>query len=151
MHIHRRNIIKACAVIPILLKVGFITSAQAAKWNKKAFQAKSLAEVLNALGGSAASTTEKINLIAPEIAENGAVVGISVESKIPNTKKIAILVEKNPQMTAGIFTFTEDSEPFVGVNIKMQQTSNITALALADGKWSSTTKEVKVTLSGCGG
>jgi sulfur-oxidizing protein SoxY len=64
---------------------------------------------------------------------------------------MAILVEKNPSALAAQFILTADSEAFVASRVKMGQTSNVHALVKADGKWYVTTKEVKVTLGGCGG
>lgn len=151
MNINRRNVIKACAVLPLLVKVGFLTNVQAATWNKGAFEATSMDGLLKALGASAPTASGDISIVAPEIAENGAVVRVVVESKLAKTESVAVLVEKNPNMLAGDFHFVEGTEPFIGVNVKMAQTSNITVLAKADGKWFSTTKEVKVTLGGCGG
>ena len=87
---------------------------------------------------------------APDIAENGAVVPVGVETKLKATQ-IAILVEKNPSNLAAQFMLPEGAEAFVTTRVKMGQSSNVHALVKADGKWYVATKEIKVTLGGCGG
>jgi sulfur-oxidizing protein SoxY len=87
----------------------------------------------------------------PDIAENGAVVPFTIQSKVPKTESIAILVEKNPSILAASFNIPEGTEPWVNTRVKMGQTSNVIALVKADGKYYYASKEVKVTLGGCGG
>ena len=106
---------------------------------------------MKSLGGSSADKSSAITINAPDIAENGAVVPVGVTSTLPKTQQMAILVEKNPSALAAQFILTADSEAFVASRVKMGQTSNVHALVKADGKWYVTTKEVKVTLGGCGG
>jgi sulfur-oxidizing protein SoxY len=50
-----------------------------------------------------------------------------------------------------MFIIPAGSEAFASTRVKMGQTSNVFALAKVDGKWLMTSKEVKVTLGGCGG
>ncbi|MBP6404400.1 MAG: thiosulfate oxidation carrier protein SoxY [Proteobacteria bacterium] len=127
--------------------------AQAAPaWNKAAFEAKTLAEAVKALGGAAAATESKdLILAAPEIAENGAVVRVGATSNIPNTTQIAFVVEKNPNALAAVFDVPAGTDPNVSTNVKMGQSSNVYALAKAGDKFFYSVKEVKVTLGGCGG
>ena len=67
-------------------------------WNQAAFTAKGVADVVKGLGGSAPSPTKDVSWgSTPEIAENGAVVPIAIESKIPKTESISILVEKESE------------------------------------------------------
>jgi sulfur-oxidizing protein SoxY len=127
-------------------------TALAADWNKNAFEAKNLQDVVKAMGGMAASESKDISFVtAPDIAENGAVVPIAVASKIAKTESIAILVEKNPNSLSAAFDIPTGTEAFVSTRVKMGQTSNVHALVKADGKYYFATKEVKVTLGGCGG
>jgi sulfur-oxidizing protein SoxY len=151
MNQKRRDALRLTAVIGLMAATGLISQAEAAEWNKAAFDGKTLDDVLKSLGGSAASKSPAITINAPDIAENGAVVPVGVTTTLPKTQQIAILVEKNPSALAAQFLMTGDSEPFVASRVKMGQTSNVHALVKADGKWFVTTKEVKVTLGGCGG
>ena len=88
---------------------------------------------------------------APEIAENGAVVPIEITSKVPGTSSIVVLIDKNPFPLLGKFDFMEGALPFVKVNVKMGETSDVRVIAQAGGKSYVATKEVKVTIGGCGG
>jgi len=125
-------------------------SAQA--WNKSAFDAKTMDETLKALGtGVPAQSKDVAFFSTPDIAENGAVVPIGVASTLPKTEAIAILIEKNPNMLAAVFEIPPGTEPSLSTRVKMAQTSNVHALVRADGRYFVATKEIKVTLGGCGG
>ena len=120
-------------------------------WNKAAFETKSLNDLVKALGGAAAAESKDITITSPDIAENGAVVPFTISSKLPKTEQLALLVEKNPNILAASFNIPDGTDPSVNTRVKMGQTSNVIALVKADGKFYYTTKEVKVTLGGCGG
>lgn len=120
-------------------------------WNKAAFSTKSLNDTVKAMGGASAAESKDIQINSPDIAENGAVVPFTISSKIPKTEQVALLVEKNPNALAATFSIPAGTEPWVNTRVKMGQTSNVIALVKADGKFYYTTKEVKVTLGGCGG
>jgi sulfur-oxidizing protein SoxY len=107
---------------------------------------------MKAFGGSAPAQSKDIAFVStPDIAENGAVVPVCVSSSIPKTESIAILVEKNPNMLAAVFDIPAGTDPAVSTRIKMGQSSNVYALVKADGKYYVASKEIKVTLGGCGG
>jgi sulfur-oxidizing protein SoxY len=125
--------------------------AFAQQWNKTAFETKTFADTLKALGGSGSTESGQIQITAPDIAENGAVVPITIESAIPGTQTIAILIEKNPNTLSANFDIPDGTDPFVTTRVKMAETSNIYALVKADGKYFHAVKEIKVTLGGCGG
>ena len=126
--------------------------AQGAAWNKAAFETHSLDETMKALGGGAPAQSKDIVFVStPDIAENGAVVPVGVSSSIPKTESIAILVEKNPNMLTAVFDIPAGTDPAVSTRIKMGQSSNVYALVKADGKFYVASKEIKVTLGGCGG
>lgn len=120
-------------------------------WNKDAFATKSLNDTVKALGGTTAVESKDIVITSPDIAENGAVVPFTISSKLPKTEQLALLVEKNPNVLAASFGIPQGTEPSVNTRVKMGGTSNVIALVKADGKFYYTTKEVKVTLGGCGG
>jgi sulfur-oxidizing protein SoxY len=90
-------------------------------------------------------------LKAPDIAENGAVVPISVESSLPNVKRIIILVEENPTPMTAAFNLGEGVKADVSTRIKMGKTSNVVALVESNGNIYAARKNVKVTIGGCGG
>lgn len=155
MNNQRRNVLKAgsgAALMSVLAAAGIITPGMAlADWNKTAFDAKSMADTLKALGAGAPADSKDVQVTGPDIAENGAVVPVGVSSTLPNITMVAILVEKNPNALAATFLLPEGTEANVQTRIKMGQTSNIYALVKSDGKFFMATKEIKVTLGGCGG
>jgi sulfur-oxidizing protein SoxY len=126
--------------------------ALAEAWNKAAFEARTMEETMKALGGGTPAPGKDITFVStPDIAENGAVVPIGVASAIPKTDAIAILIEKNPNMLAAVFDIPAGTDPAISTRVKMAQTSNVYALVKADGKYYVASKEIKVTLGGCGG
>jgi sulfur-oxidizing protein SoxY len=131
---------------------GLLTArcVEAADWNKTAFESKALNDALKGLGGASAAESRDIIITAPDIAENGAVVPVAITSKIPNTQSISILAEKNPFPLAATFDVANGAEPYASVRIKLGQTSHVRALVKADGKFYTASKEVKVTVGGCG-
>ena len=150
MNQQRRSLLKYSAVFGLMASAGLISVAQAQEWNKAAFEGKSLDDVFKILGAGTPDKSSAVTLNAPDIAENGAVVPVGITTTL-KAEQMAILVDKNPNALAAQFTLTADSEPFVATRVKMAQTSNVHALVKSDGKWFVVTKEVKVTLGGCGG
>jgi sulfur-oxidizing protein SoxY len=146
---------KLTGVFGLLAAAGLLTTdeafAQQQAWNKAAFETKNLNDAVKALGGSAPVESKDIAITAPDIAENGAVVPVGVTSKIPKTQAVYVLVEKNPNVLAAGFNIPAGTEPNISTRIKMGQTSNVYAVVKADGKFYVASKEVKVTLGGCGG
>lgn len=123
-----------------------------AAWPSAAFEAKSVDSVLDTLLGShELEGSDKISIRAPDIAENGAVVPVSVTTDIANPESISIVAEKNATPLTASFLLGPGAEGFVSTRIKMGQTSSVIAVVKADGKIYSTGKEVKVTIGGCGG
>jgi len=125
--------------------------AALAAWNNQAFGAKSAADALKSLGASTPAPSKEIAIEAPQIAENGAVVPIEITSHLPGTTSIAVLIEKNPFPLAGKFDFKEGALPFVKLNVKMGESSDVRVIAVAGGRHYVATKEIKVTIGGCGG
>ena len=126
--------------------------ALAQAWNKSAFEAKTVDEAEKALGIGTPAKSKDITFVStPDIAENGAVVPIGIASAIPKTEAIAILIEKNPSTLTANFDIPPGTDPAISTRVKMAQTSNVYALVKADGKYYVASKEIKVTLGGCGG
>ncbi len=141
-------------LLALLAAAGWLRpgGAAAQSWNQGAFDTHSMDETLKALGASPPAQSKDIAFVAtPDIAENGAVVPIGIASSLPRTESIAILIEKNPNMLAATFDLPAGTEPSLSTRVKMGQTSNVYALVKADGKYYVASKEIKVTLGGCGG
>ena len=156
MNEQRRSTLKAggsAGLLALLAAAGILRPGDvlASDWNKAAFETKTTQEALKALGASSPAASGDILIRAADIAENGAVVPVGVESRIPGTQSIAILVDKNPSPLAASFDIPAGTEPSVTTRVKMGQTSDVYALVKADGKYYMAKKEIKVTLGGCGG
>jgi sulfur-oxidizing protein SoxY len=130
---------------------GAHATADAKAFPENAFKQKNEADALKALYGKTAEASDKVNLDAPEIAENGAVVPIAVATTIPGVTGIAILVLENPFTLAAAYQIPDGTEASVACRLKMAKTSKVVAIVEAGGKLYSATKEVKVTVGGCGG
>jgi sulfur-oxidizing protein SoxY len=152
----RRDALKAgsgMAVLAAAFAAGLIKPefAFADDWNKAAFDTRNVPDTLKAMGGGTPVESKDIQIQAPDIAENGAVVPVTITSNIAKTQQISILIEKNPNTLTATFDIPDGTDPYVQTRVKMGQTSSVTALVKADGKYYFVSKEVKVTLGGCGG
>lgn len=149
----RRGVLLRSAATALLASIGSLVGSRFAfaAWNKEAFDSKTLPDTYKHLGANQITESADVQILASDIAENGAVVPLQAVSKIPGTTQIAFLVEKNPNMLAAMFDIGPDIVPDVTTRIKMGQTSNIVVLVKAGDKYFSATKEIKVTLGGCGG
>ncbi len=144
----RRKFIKALFAASALALMPI--KAFAAMWNTPAFQAIKLQEALTTLQISNVSLSNNIQIIAPDKAENGAVVQIEVTSHIPNTESIAIFVENNPTVLIANFMFSEGADGFVVTRIKMAETSDVLAVIKSGNRYFSAKKRVEVLENGCG-
>ena len=121
------------------------------KYPEDAFKAKSDADAIKSLYGKTAEPSDKVKLDAPEIAENGAVVPIAVTTTLTDVTSVSFLVPENPNVLAAYYKIPPGTMPNVANRLKMAKTSNVIAIVEAGGKLYSATKEVKVTVGGCGG
>ncbi len=155
MQTRRDMLSRSATVAALLASVGMLPSlaqAQAASFNSAAFEAKNMADLMKALGGSAPTESKDVTITAPDIAENGAVVPVGAATALPGVKRMLILVEKNPSVLSAMFDVTDAVDADFSTRVKMGQSSNVYAVALmGDGKAMFAQKEVKVTLGGCGG
>jgi sulfur-oxidizing protein SoxY len=156
MNIKRRVFLRgslAAGTVGVAASAGLLTpQAVIAAWNEKAFQAKSIDDALTAAMGEASNTaSDAIKIKAPDIAENGAVVPVSVSSDLPEVESIALLAEGNASPLVATFMLGEGAVADVSTRIKMGKTSDVIAVVKSGGKLHSTRKSVKVTIGGCGG
>ena len=121
------------------------------KYPEEAFKQKGEADAIKTLYGRIAEASDKVKMDAPEIAENGAVVPISVTTTLAEVTSISFLVSENPNALIAFYKIPSGTVPSVANRIKMAKTSNVIVIVDAGGKLYSATKEVKVTVGGCGG
>ena len=151
----RRTVLKCAGAIgaltvAVVSGLAKSSNAVAAQWNTAGFESKAMSDAVKALGAGNPVESRDIVITAPEIAENGAVVPVSVTSRIANTQQISIIAEKNPRPLMATFDVSGSSEGYISTRIKMGETSNVWAVVKADGKFYSAKKEVKITVGGCG-
>jgi sulfur-oxidizing protein SoxY len=152
----RRLILRGVALVALIglgAKFGFTPVFAAAndKYPEDAFKQKGIDDTLKLLYGKTAEPSDKVKLDAPEIAENGAVVPISVSSTLADVTSISILVAENPNALVASYRIPAGTLPNVANRLKMAKSSNVIVVVEAGGKLYSATKEVKVTVGGCGG
>ncbi len=149
----RRETLKQSAIVAgLLASTGLFPQNAFAAYNKTAFEAKTVAEVLKALGAGAPVESKDVVIGGPDIAENGAVVPLTGSTSLTGVKQILLLVEKNPAPLVALFNVSDSVEANFATRAKMGQSSDVYAVAImADGRALFSKKEVKVTLGGCGG
>jgi len=153
MRTSRRTFLKRALTGSVLaLGATLLPRTLMAEWPKKAFEAKSVDDALTALFNSKETIeSDKIKIDAPDIAENGSVVKIEVSTELEKVESISIVAEKNPIPLIARFKLDENTLGFVSTRIKMGETGKVIAVVKADGKLYTASKEVKVTVGGCGG
>lgn len=145
----RREFIALAGLIGVM---GWLPlSAIAAVWNKLAFESTKLDEAQDGLGISGEIPSKAIDIVAPDRAENGAIVQVEVTSRIPDTTGIAILVEKNPTALIANFVLDKRVQGKLVTRIKMAETSEVKVVVQAGGQYYSAGKLVQVMENGCGG
>jgi sulfur-oxidizing protein SoxY len=151
--LNRRQVLSHSARVAALLAgAGLLPAAAHAAYNAAAFEAKTMAELVKVLGGSAPVESKDVTITGPDIAENGAVVPVGVSTALPGARKLLLLVEKNPSVLSAMFDVSDAVDANFSTRVKLGQSSNVYAVAMmADGKVLFAQKEVKVTLGGCGG
>ncbi|MFV2061090.1 MAG: thiosulfate oxidation carrier protein SoxY [Gammaproteobacteria bacterium] len=152
----RRTFLKgtlATSTLAIVASAGMLNPRTVlAAWPKSAFEAKTVDDALTSLFGNAQTTpSADIKIKAPDIAENGAVVPITITSSIPGIESISIVTIKNGNPLAGNFLMSSNTKGFISTRIKMGKTSDVVAIIKAGGKSHAARKNIKVTIGGCGG
>ena len=135
----------AVSLIPIDLRAINFRESRPKVWS-----ATKVDQAMIELFGTSSAIEGNIKIKAPDIAENGAVIPVTVSSKL-NASKVAIFQDANPESTVAVFSVPKDGIIDYSVRIKLGQTGTVTVVALADGKLYKASKLVKVTIGGCGG
>src|SRR6056297_1456585 len=112
--------------------------------------AASVDELINEFTGGAAVADSGVDLIAPEIAENGNTVPIEVDA--PGAAAIMVLAAGNPTPPVATFNFGPlAGSQMAATRIRLATTQDVVAVAkMPDGSVSMTKATVKVTIGGCG-
>ena len=148
---NRRNFLGlGLATVAVAAIPGKLSAIDFREEKPKAWTATKVEDAINEVFGSSATTEGSINLTAPDIAENGAVIPVSFDTQLKATK-IAVFQDANPESTVAVFNVNEFTVADYAIRIKMAKTGTVTVVVEADGKLYSVAKLVKVTIGGCGG
>jgi sulfur-oxidizing protein SoxY len=149
----RRKILKGSLGVGVAAGAGLLApNALFAAWPEAAFKAKDQATALkDLLGSDAVEASDAIDIKAPDIAENGAVVPVTVSTTLEGAKTISVFSMGNQAPLIASFELSGEAEPFVSTRIKMAETSDVVAVVQTDAGLFRATKNVKVTIGGCGG
>ncbi len=108
-------------------------------------------DAIAALTGNAVPGEGVITLDAPEIAENGNTVPISVSA--PGASLVALFADGNPVPDVAVIRFGPlNPTRTASTRIRLARTQNVIAVArMEDGSFQMARSAVKVTIGGCGG
>ena len=149
--INRRNFLGlGLGAIAIAAIPGKLSAVDFRETKPKAWTATKVDEAIKEIFGSSATTEGSINLSAPDIAENGAVIPVSFDSAL-KASKVAVFQDANPESAVAVFNVNENTVIDFAIRIKMQKTGTVTVVAEENGKLYAVSKLVKVTIGGCGG
>jgi len=155
MNLLRRKFIKTASIVGGAAAIGssvLVPQRVIGAYMKAGFEARDIDGALSgSLGSAQHSASDAVKLKAPDIAENGAVVPITVSADMGNVTNISIVAVANPQPLTSTYQLSPDAEAYVSTRVKLAKTTDVVAVVKADGKLYSATKEVKVTIGGCGG
>jgi len=141
----RRNFLKSVVALFALMPISVV----AAVWNKVAFTATKPEAALQGLGITRPQPSSEIGLVAPDFAENGAIVQIEVESHIPNTEAIAILADKNPTSLIANFMFSNGAIPKLITRVKLAETCELKVIVKVGDRYYEASKNIQVAIGGC--
>jgi sulfur-oxidizing protein SoxY len=148
--INRRNFLSlGLGALAVSVAPSSLSAVNFRKTKPKAWTATKVDAAIKEIFGTSATTKGKVKLKAPDIAENGAVIPVTVSAK--SGSKVAIFQDANPEATVAIFSVPEGGIVDYSIRIKMAKTGNVTAVVEDGGKLYSASKQVKVTIGGCGG
>lgn len=148
MKIDRRSVLHSLLAVAATLVLPRILFAAR---DEKAFAATTADEAIAELLGATPTDSDRVQMKIPDIAENGAVVPVTIKTDLADVESISVVVDNNPTPLAASFDMSSNTVAVISVRIKMGQSSKVRAIVKAGGDLYSTTKEVKVTIGGCGG
>lgn len=102
------------------------------------------------LQGQTPQDSDRVSLIVPDIAEDGAIVPIEVASELPDVSGIWVFVEKNPNPLAAAFALDESLAAYVSLRVKMNESCDVIAAVKSGSEYFGARKRVRVSVGGCG-
>ena len=145
----RAFLVRAGAVLTLAAS-GWTTSSAASPVDlAKAFEAVRIDDAFRALGGTP-TTSDRIAIELPDVAENGAFVPVTVTSAIAGTEEIMLLVDFNPYPMIVRFAIANGTEPYIATRVKLAQTCSVCALVRAGDRLYCAARDTNVIVGGCG-
>ena len=151
----RRLLLKTTAAggaIALLAGAGLLTPTRVlAALSRDAFELRDADEAIKNATGGEPQNSDAISIKAPDIAENGAVVPVTISSTLNGVDAIWLFAANNPLPLTSAYEIPEGTEAYVSTRIKMGKTGDVIAVVRAGDSLFAARKEVKVTIGGCGG
>jgi len=151
---NRRDALGIGTALSLAFAAGLIRPSDvlAAGWDGKLLDAKTVADAVTAMGGDTVTESKLVTLSGPELVGSGFVVPLSMESKVPNTDFMVVIVQKNPLPMTAAFQIPPGTDASISTRIKMGETSTIYGIARAEGRYyvGSTMIKVRAGGGGCG-
>jgi len=117
-----------------------------------AFKSESVTDAMaSLLGDTSVEESDQIKFKVPDIAENGAVVPVRISTTLEDVDRIYLFIDNNPTPLSAVFEIGPKIKPDVSTRVKIGESSKARVIVRAGGKAYTTSKEVKVTIGGCGG
>ncbi len=149
---NRRLFLRAASAFGVLCLGGLLPRSARAAWPQAGFDARDVKQLMTALfQDAAASVSADIKVLAPDIAENGTVVPITIKTVLPKVESITLVAEGNPRPLAAVFRPDARATSEIGIRVKLAKTQSVTAIVKSDGKLYKASKEINVSVGGCGG
>jgi sulfur-oxidizing protein SoxY len=147
----RRQLLRAALGVSTAIATGGSTRDLLAAWPEAAFGAHDVKAALKALFGSAELTpSSRIKLMLPRVAENGAIVPLTVRSELEGVESITLVALKNPRPLTSNYLIPKGTLAYVSTRIKMQESAEVWAVVKAKGMLYCASRRVKVAVGGCG-
>ncbi|MCP3869781.1 MAG: thiosulfate oxidation carrier protein SoxY [Gammaproteobacteria bacterium] len=152
--INRRVFLKssvAAGMITSTIGLGLLTPRSViAEWNKDGFTADNVNAALEGILGSSDTTaSDAIELKAPEVAENGAVVPVTLKTGLTDVDSVLIFAENNATPLCCVYKPGKRARPNVAIRIKMGKSGKAIGVVKSAGKLYTASREIKVTAGGC--
>jgi sulfur-oxidizing protein SoxY len=149
---NRRLFLRTASAFGVLCLGGLLPRSARAVWPQAGFDARDVKQLMTALfQDAAASVSADIKVLAPDIAENGTVVPITIKTVLPKVESITLVAEGNPRPLAAVFRPDARATSEIGIRLKLAKTQSVTAIVKSDGKLYKASKEINVSVGGCGG
>lgn len=149
---NRRLFLRTASAFGVLCLGGLLPRSARAAWPQAGFDARDVKQLMTALfQDAAASVSADIKVLAPDIAENGTVVPITIKTVLPKVESITLVAEGNPRPLAAVFRPDARATSEIGIRVKLAKTQSVTAIVKSDGKLYKASKEINVSVGGCGG